>query len=473
MRTRTTTALAALLAAGVTSLVLTSPATAASTGLSDDFNGDGYRDVAIGAMCTTVGSADCAGAVVVLYGSASGLKSSSKTVITQNSAGVPGTAKSSNYFGATLAAGDLNDDGYADLVVGATGESVDGRDGMGTATVLWGRSHGLSGGSRLPAPGSESVPDHGDFARSAATGDFDGDGATDVTLTGQYHTVLYQGPFTRNGTPARQSEVSELGSTRDVTAGDLNGDGAAERLYPFLVDGDPGGQVDYFSWTGTKYTRTKMPDADGLPGSIGDINGDGYGDLVLGDPVDPSADKPGGAKGGRITVWYGGPDGPDLTQQPTVLHQNTTSVPGTAKAEDGFGTSVTTGDIDEDGYADVAVGAPGEEVGTAKDAGAVTVFFGSATGLKAQGAKYYTMDTAGVPGTAQSGDGFGTAVHLADVTDDGMADLVIGVPGKAGKGGVWSLRGASTGLTTTGATGFTATDLSVKSTGYLGQNVAR
>ncbi|MFF7795164.1 FG-GAP-like repeat-containing protein [Streptomyces sp. NPDC007991] len=462
-----------LLAATLTTGLFTAtPAAAAPSGLAGDFNGDGYRDVAAGAPCTTVGSASCAGAVVVLYGSASGVSATRKAVITQNSTGVPGTAESGDLFGAALATGDLDRDGYSDLVVGATNESIGDRDGVGSGTVLWGSKSGLTSGKGLPQP--STLSEYGNFSRGIATGDFDGDGDTDVTLTGQSQTRIYHGPFTRTGGPLNNLRVGEVGTTFEVIAGDLTGDGAAERVYPFNVDGDTGGEIDYFRWTGTTYKMADLPDADGYPGSIGDINRDGYGDLVLGDYTDPYSLKPGGHKGGQITVWYGGPNGPDPAQQPTVVHQDTAGVPGAGEAGDGFGTAVSTGDINGDGYADVVVSAPGEDVGSVKDAGSVTVLFGSASGLKTgSGVKSYTQDTSGVPGSAESWDRFGSSVGLTDVTKDGKADLVIGVDGENSTGGLWTLRGSASGLTTSGAQGITATALSLKSGANLGSVVAQ
>ncbi|MET9869274.1 FG-GAP repeat protein, partial [Streptomyces sp. NPDC006386] len=413
----------------------------------------------------------CAGAVVVLYGSASGVSAARRAVITQNSAGVPGTAESGDLFGTALAAGDLDRDGYSDLVVGASNESIGDRDGVGSGTVLWGGKSGLTSGKGLPQP--STLAEYGNFSRGIATGDFDGDGDLDVTLTGQSHTRIYNGPFTRTGGPLNNLRVGEVGTTFEVFAGDMTGDGAAERVYPFNVDGDTGGQINYFRWTGTAYKMTDLSSADGYPGSIGDINRDGYGDLVLGDHTDPYDLKPGGHKGGQITVWYGGPTGPDPAQTPTVIHQDTAGVPGAGEAEDGFGRAVSTGDINGDGYADVVVSAPGEDLGTAKDAGSVTVLFGSAAGLSTTGVTSYTQDTAGVPGSAESWDRFGSAVALTDVTKDGRADLVVGVDGENSTGGLWTLRGSASGLTTSGAQGITTTAVALKSGHGLGSALAQ
>jgi len=461
--------LATTLATGLLTAVPVTPATAAPSGLAGDFNGDGYRDVAIGASSADVGSVQSAGAVVVLYGSSSGVSAARKAVITQNSTGVPGTAEYGDRFGNSLAAGDLNADGYADLVVGSQYESIGDRDGVGSVTVIWGGKSGLSGGSGLPAPSSQ-LSEWGGYGAGIATGDFDGDGKTDVTVTGQSYTGLYKGPFARTGAPAGQTSVYEVGTTYDVIAGDINGDKAAERVYPYTVSGDHGGVIGYLAydpagWEShpeSGYAQTMLPKADGALGSVGDINGDGYGDLVLGDYEDPRSDKPGGHKGGQISVWYGGPNGPDPEQKPTVIHQDTAGVPGAGEAEDRFGAAVSVGDVNGDKFADVAVGAWGEDNGTAKDSGSVTILFGSATGLKGSGATSYTQNTAGVPGSSERDDAFGMAVRLVDLDKNGKADLVTGSGYENGYGAVTVLRGAASGLTGTGATSFTARGVSLK-----------
>ena len=471
-----------LLAVGLTTGLLTAlpgTATAAPSKLAGDFNGDGYRDVAIGAFSAKVGSVPYAGAVVVLYGSASGVSAAKKTVITQNSAGVPGTAEQDDRFGSSLAAGDLNADGYADLVVGSQYESIGSRDGVGTATVIWGGKSGLTGGSALPSPAG--LTEWGGYSSGVATGDFDGDGKTDVTVTGQSRTGLYIGPFTRAGKPASLTDVYEVGSTYNVIAGDLNADGAAERVYPYATDGDLGGVIGYLGYDPegfdshpeSNYAQTELPLADGDQGAVGDINGDGYGDLVLGDHEDPRSDKKAGHKGGQISVWYGGPNGPDPAQKPTVIHQDSAGVPGTGETADLFGSALSVGDVNGDKYADVAVGAFGEDNGKAKDSGSVTILFGSATGLKGSGAKVYTQNTAGVPGADESDDAFGMSVRLVDLDKNGKAELVVGLGYENGYGAITVLRGTASGLTTTGAKSFTAPGVSLKGDASFGWVIAQ
>jgi hypothetical protein len=136
-------------------------------------------------------------------------------------------------------------------------------------------------------------------------------------------------------------------------------------------------------------------------------------------------------------------------------------VPGAGESEDRFGSAVSVCDVNGDKFADVAVGASGEDNGTAKDSGSVTILFGSATGLKGAGAKSYTQNTAGVPGGSETGDTFGMSVRLVDLDKNGKADLVTG-SGENGYGAITVLRGAASGLTTTGATSFTARGVSLK-----------
>ncbi|MFD9114463.1 FG-GAP and VCBS repeat-containing protein [Streptomyces bottropensis] len=465
MRKRTLLLAAALTTGPLTALPATS-ASAAPAKYADDFNGDGYRDVAISAANVTVAGRTTAGAVVVLYGSPSGLSAAKRSVITQNSPGVPGAAEELDQFGAALASGDLDRDGYADLVVSTPNESLGDRDGVGTATVLWGGKSGLSGGARVPQP--DWVSEGGGYAIGLAAADFDGDGDTDLTVTSRPTTRVFDGPWKRTGAPADEYDIDELGSTQTVIAGDLSGDGAAERLYPFGVDGDEGGAISYLRWTGTGYDQTDLPTADGDPGAIGDINGDGYGDLVLGDI------SKGAHRGGEINVWYGGPTGPDPAQTPTTVHQDTAGAPGAGEADDCFGCAVSVGDINGDRYADVVVGAQNEDVGGKRNTGSVTVLYGSVGGLTTTGATSYTQATAGVPGAAESQDWFGTAVRLVDLDKNGKAELVATAGGENdAKGAVWVLRGTATGLTTKGAKSISAGDVGLGGQPILGWTIAQ
>jgi hypothetical protein len=107
-------------------------------------------------------------------------------------------------------------------------------------------------------------------------------------------------------------------------------------------------------------------------------------------------------------------------------------------------------DFNGDGYEDLAVGVPGEDVGRVVDAGAVQVINGSRKGLRAAGDQWWSLNTRGVPGRAREGDRLGSALTSGDFNRDGYADLAAAV-GRDAALRVLVLRGSRTGLRTAGA----------------------
>lgn len=128
--------------------------------------------------------------------------------------------------------------------------------------------------------------------------------------------------------------------------------------------------------------------------------------------------------------------------------QDSPGVPDSAEADDAFGHALVAGDFDGDGYEDLAIGAMGEGFGSAPRAGAVTVLFGSDSGLTASGSQQWHQDSPGVPGGSEPDDNFGEAVAAGDFNRDGCSDLAVGVPGEAlgprlAAGSVRILRGSA------------------------------
>ena len=173
-------------------------------------------------------------------------------------------------------------------------------------------------------------------------------------------------------------------------------------------------------------------EADGCdPGVQSDFNGDGFSDAVVGDP---RATVSGQVDAGRIVVLYGDADARVGEGTRQLLYEGTVAVGGVAEAGDRFGTSVTAFDADCDGYTDLAVGIPNEDVGGVTDAGVVRLLWGGPGGLGSGGGPtVYQSTTFGIP--LQTGARFGAVVDgVEDVGQGGTPEpdahvLAIGVPG--------------------------------------------
>ncbi|MFH9939555.1 FG-GAP and VCBS repeat-containing protein [Streptomyces murinus] len=402
-----------------------SNAKAPATGEKADFNGDGYADLAISAN----------GYVTVMYGTKTGLSAARHQVL----AAAPGSSAGGGYsgFGDTLAPGDLDGDGYDDLVVGP--------DSSAPASIVWGGPKGLSGRTPLSiTPKYSPSP--------MIVGDFDGDGRNDLvaatsTGDGQVETRLFRGPFGRDGANASTSVVNTGITPDSLAAGDVNGDHVPD----LLSVGRHGSTADASLVLGSRngFGPAKDFATKVNSGSIADVDGDGYGDVVLGAGLEGY--QPKGVVGGSIVVEYGAKGGVSTTRKPVRISQDTAGVPGAGEKYDRFGYDLATGDVNGDGYADVAIGVMQESISGVSTTGAVTVLRGSAKGLTGTGAVSWHQNTAGVPGANEPYDMFGSQVALVDMNGDGRSELATGTDHENGtEGNVWYFRSGSKGLTTSG-----------------------
>ncbi|MFJ1914091.1 FG-GAP and VCBS repeat-containing protein [Streptomyces sp. NPDC088147] len=459
LRTILATTASAALVSGLL-LAAGGSAVAAPSGVQGDFNGDGYRDLAIAAPLGKISGKAGAGYVAVVYGTKNGLDKSKRTIISQATTGIPGTPETSDYFGDRLTTGDLDGDGYTDLVVGVHAERIGDTDSFGVLTVVWGGASGLKSAVDISAP----LPTYrNELGWGLASGDFDGDGRTDLAAVNIAAPELniFKGPISRTGKTAGLVGIDTYGQTGinadRIVAGNVNGDGATDLLVMGQEESGDAYRTRSVLYKGGKTgLKASSKVAGGYEAVIADVDKDGYGDIVTGNFMEKSADEPNGGLGGAITVTYGSAAGLS-TRTPVRITQDTTGIPGTAKKGDRFGWSLAAGDTNRDGYADVAIGAPGEAIGSKRATGTVTVLRGSAKGLTGTNSKSFTQDTADVPGAAEADDQFGASVELTDSNKDGRAELVAGAFAEnAGAGSVWLFKSGTSGITATGSTTFGA-----------------
>ena len=345
-----------------------------------------------------------------------------------------GEGKENRFGYAVSAAGDVNGDGYDDVIIGADRYKAF----TGRAYVYAGGPQGLGASPVLTATG-ETVNNHFGYAVGAA-GDVNSDGFGDVVI-GAYHHSNFRGRvYVYAGGPGvlEESPLSVVAGEgpdsyfgRSVgAAGDVNGDGYEDVIVgayaydrgtgrAYVYAGGPGGLSPdpIFVATGEG-----PADSFGQPvGAAGDVNGDGQADIVIGAHGYDSGR-------GRVYVYMGAPGGLD----PNLVLTLTGEEQG-----DRFGYAVgRAGDVNGDGYDDVIVGAYGFN----NDAGRAYVYAGDAEGLGATPVFVATGDKPAL--------WFGRSVAAAgDANGDGYGDVIVGAEGYEGNTGrIHVYGGGSSGM---------------------------
>lgn len=345
-----------------------------------DFNGDGYADLAVGAPFEAVRSAASAGAVNILYGSSQGLTSAGSQIWTQDSDQILGEPAEDDQFGFVLAAGDLDGNGFDDLAIGVPQDDTAGATDAGAVNVLYGTASGLSAANNQlwsqDTPDVQGVPEASDhFGYALAIGDFDHDGRDDLAVGV---------PNEADGATASVGAVHVIRSSASGLSASLN------QLWLQGEDNLVG--------------AAEANDRFGSSLHSSDFNGDGHDDLAIGVPGEDTTIS----NAGEVNVLYGGPNSLSSANANRWEQDN---IGSTSEVNDDFGSALTGGDYDGNGYADLVVGVPGEQINAADNAGGANVIYGNNVGLTAAGAFFWHQESLNVSDTAEASDHMGLSLR--------------------------------------------------------------
>jgi FG-GAP repeat/RTX calcium-binding nonapeptide repeat (4 copies) len=377
-----------------------------SVAAAGDVNGDGFADMIVGAPYTSVNGNAVAGAGYVVFGKAGGFGAAFDLSMLDGNNGFKVTGLSAHdQAGLSVAsAGDINGDGFADLIVGAQGVSENGNTYAGASYVVFGHAGGfaptldlstLDGTTGFTITGAAAQDNSGHSVASA--GDINGDGFADLVI-GAFGASQNGNPY-YGATYVVYGHAGSFGTNIDLSTLDgTNG---------FKISGV--GASDRAGWS---------------VASAGDVNGDGFADIVIG-----ARDlRSGGHQIGGAYVVFGqaGGFGADLDLA-TLSGSNGFRITGDAHYSYAGVSVASAGDVNGDGFADVIIGADNDSAHGAQS-GASYVVFGGPGGFAA------SIDLATLDGTngfkisgVAASDYSGISVSSAgDLNGDGLSDLLVG-----------------------------------------------
>ena len=322
-----------------------------------------------------------------IYGSRNGLTTTGNRTWHQNKKNINGTAEKNDYFGESLAVGDFDNDGYDDLVVGAPDEDIGSVEEAGGVNVIYGSGSGLTSSSdqdwnqtdinyeynfrgfnNAEFAKEDEPTDEDHFGKSLAPGDFNNDGYDDLAIGVPGEDIDY--PWY-----AVPDDIDNFGAVNLIYGSD-NGLTKDHQNQNVWYQNRPDVYVDNKQRT----TGTAEDDDNfGESLAVGDFDNDGYDDLVVGVPGEDIGSI---TNAGMVNVIYGYSGGLYISE---TWHQNKNNINETAQGGDHFGESLAVGDFNNDGYDDLAIGVPDENIGSIKNAGMVNIIYGSSSGLTSSG----------------------------------------------------------------------------------------